>query len=261
MRTVSVDYKGKRYRFPIGSQNAEEAVKELQTQLCWTERLLVYCCYLNCEMASRAMSECVEVFLKRPDKYRQTTKKLTHGARVDLLNTIRVILLNSDKAFLENYSGNFCEEVQGMMDYLRNCIWQELRDAGVKEAQLYAYVNTAYVMLEYCVKSYDRLMNELKEKFGRDFYPLYIDFRPSKAFRKWSDMFTALFEKDSQECDLDLSDNEKCRNAFLLLDNKLLDYNTIINNIVKAYEELPEDKKTAEQDKIIANYVKKTQSA
>jgi hypothetical protein len=74
-------------------------------------------------------------------------------------------------------------------------------------------------------------------------------------------MFTSLFEKDSQEYQVDLSENEKCRNAFLLIDNKLLDYDTIINNIVKAYNELPEDKKTEEQDKIIENYVKKTQSA
>jgi len=261
MRTVSVDYKGKRYRFPIGNQNAEDAVKELQTQLGWVERLLVYCCYQNCEVASRAISECMEIFFNRTDVYRQKTKQLAHGARVDLMKTVSIILMNSDKEFLENYSGNFCEEVQGLVDYLRNCIYQELKAAGVKEALLYAYVNTAFVMLEYCVKSYDRLMNEFKEKFGRDFYLLYIDFRPTSAFKKWDEMFTALFEKDSQEYNVDLSENQKCRNAFLLIDNKLLDYDTIIKNIVKAYDELPDDKKTPEQDQIIENYVKKTQSA
>lgn len=261
MRTVLIDFKGKRYRFPIGGQNAEEAVAELQTQLDWTERLLVYCCYQNCEVASRAISECMEIFFNRPDIYRQKTKQLAHGARVDLIKTISLILQNSDKEFLENYSGNFCEETQGLVDYLRNCIYQELKAAGVKEAHLYAYVNTAFVMLEYCVKSYDRLMNELREKFGRDFHQLYIDFRPSSAFRKWDEMFTAIFRKDSQEYDVDLSDNEKCRNAFLLIDSKLLDYDTIIKNIVKAYNELPEDKKTEEQNLIIDNYVKKTKQA
>ena len=261
MRTVSVDYKGKRYRFSIGSENAEEAVKELQRQLEWAERLLFYCCYQNCEVASRAISECMEIFFKRPDVYRHTIKKLAHGSRVDLANTIKVILLNGDRELLENYSGNFCEEIQGLVDHMRDCIYQELISKGVKEAELYSHVNTAFVMLEYCVKSYDRLMKELKESFHRDFSELYVTFRPSSALKKWDMMFLKLFEKDKQEYEVDLTENQACKDAIIAIDERLLDYDTIVNNIVKAYDELPDEKKTKEQSKIVENYVQKAKSA
>ena len=129
----------------------QSAVEELKAQMSWSEKLLMYCCYVNCEVASRTITECMELFFKRTDLYRHQTKKLAKEARKSLKDTIDNILYHGDKEFLDNYSANFCEEIWPDIDKLRYSIEHELQKSKVKEAKLYAYVNTAFVMLSYFI--------------------------------------------------------------------------------------------------------------
>ena len=254
MRSVVINQNGKKYRFPIGAKGEKEAVTELQNQLTWSEKLLMYSCYVNTEVASRTITECMEEFFVRRDVYKHQTKKLANEARKSLYDTMNVILSHGDKEFLDNFSNNMCEEIWPNIDNLRNAIMFELDSVGVKESRLYAYVNTAFAMLEYCTRSYDKLMKELREKFNRDFSPIYTEFCPKDARYKWDLMFTKLFEKDMQDYDINLSASEKCQKAMTEIDDKLLDYDRIRNHVVEAYKELPDEKKTEELNKTILAY-------
>jgi len=241
MRSVVVNYNGRKYSFPIGLKNEQEAVKELQEQLRWSEKLLMYCCYVNCEVASTVISECFEVFYTRPDVFKHKIKRLAKEARKELNDTINIILRYGNRQLFENYSTNFCIDVEADCKAFRDSLKEELEAHNVKEAELYAHVNTSLVLLEYCINSYDTLMKELRGKFGRDFSPLYTMFCPKSALLKWNMMFTELFEKDKQESDVNLSECVKCQEALKAIDTKLLDYDRIEKNITAAYNELVEE--------------------
>ena len=251
MTNVVVRYNGRKFLFPTMEEDNEKAVRELKKQMEFSERILMYSCYLDCEVASRAITVCMEEFFCRPDIYRHKIKKLANEARKALYDTIQDILGHGDAEFLDNYSANFCEDLMPDIEKLRFAIEHEMNRAKIKEARLYSYVNTAFVMLQYCLRSYDKLMKELREKFGRDFSPLYVIFKPTKACALWDAMYGELFTRDKQDYEIDLNSSDMCRIAVDVIDHKLLNSDRIHDNIVRAYRELPDEKKTDEINRML----------
>lgn len=250
---LAINYRGRKYNFNVLESQPGEAIQKLRDEMHEAERLLMYACYMNCEVASRAISYCMEEFFKRKDIYRHEVKQLAKESRKALKETIDEILRHGDPEFLDNYSANFCEDIDGDLEKLRYAIEFEMQKKKIKEARLYSYVNVAFIMLQYCKRTYNTIMRELHEKYGHDFTELYVVFCPSAASSKWDIMFSKLFEKDKQTYTIDLNKSEMCKLAIEVIDHKLLDYKRIRQNIIKAYKELAEEKKIEGIDKLLAD--------
>lgn len=237
-KTLNVDYKGRKYKFLVKEDVAGEGAARLQEELNKTERLLTYACYVNCEVASRAITDCMNIFFERRDVYRHKVKQYANASRKALYKTICEILSNGDEEFLDNYSANFYDLIEGDVRTLRQTM--EKAFGTLKDAELLAHINLAYTLLRYCVMSYENLMRQMYERYGHDFSQLYAVYCPVAAKQQWEEL-TEIFVSTLPD-DVDLSTDDECQKAMEVIDDKLVNHDNINKMIIAAFRELPEEK-------------------
>lgn len=220
----------------------KEACENLKNAMSWTEKALVYSCYVNCEAAARTITLCMEEFFKRKDLYRNKVKMLANKSRAAMYKTLAGILSNGEEEYLDEYSNNFWLDIESDVEKLRLCVEKEMNDAGQPEARIFSFANVAYAMLQYTGITYRGVIEEIKNQYGYDFSELYKVFNPTEAFKLWDLMYEEL-AKRYKDFDIDLSNSKPCQEAMIVIDRKLLDTERISNYLMKAFEDISDESK------------------
>lgn len=220
----------------------KEACDNIKNAMTWTERALVYSCYVNCEVAARTMTLCMEEFFKRKDIYRHGVKMFANKSRAAMYKTLAKIYAKGEEEYLDEYATNFYLDIEKDIETLRQSVENEMKAANFPEARLFSFANVAYAMLEYTGITYRGVLQEVKNQFRYDFSRLYTDFNPTESFAFWDKMYIEL-EKRYKGYNIDLNSSTACREAMVVIDSKLLDTERINKYLIKAFEEISDEAK------------------
>lgn len=141
-----------------------------------------------------------------------------------------------------DYLDSVEDEIQPHIDRLRIAIKQALDKYNEPDSDIKSYVETARVIVEYSCKIYDMLLKKAKEKSGIDFNNLMRPARLTATLNNIDKVATRVC-KLNNVTDIDLNNDDNCRLAFRVIENKLTSEDFINRTGYEAITLNPESRK------------------
>lgn len=178
--------------------------KELEG-LKWTGKVIDFGMSLSIVAAANELY-CAEALLRQhPDLWKREVKQYSRAAAKaarDRESAIRIGM--KDSHFWDDYSDRVIDEAERDVRVFRNVLCVILSDSNVPDAELYAAIECARVLVEMCVHQYEEIMNRAKEKFNYDFTERFSSFYIRDVLYKWDKMCSILYR--GYEADLNRPD-------------------------------------------------------
>lgn len=185
------------------------------------------------EVARLAISDGIDA-IKRAGLYRQRTKQLCR-------ETFR-----RQEHYEAIHNSNFGDRLKMWLDYLDGtedeyrrhifnvymAVKMVLDRHKQKDTELKARLECGRICAELAVGQYDALMQDLKEKFGADYSPLFAEGRYDKPLHTWRQLCDLYVKTDDPNDFIDLNDDPNLRLAADVLARKLSD-SDVLNRIDK----------------------------
>ena len=185
------------------------------------------------EVARIAISDGIDA-IKQGGLYKQKTKQLCN-------ETFR-----RQEAYEARHNSNFGERLKLWLDYLDGtedeyrkhifnvymALKMTLDRHKQKNADLKAKLECGRICAELAVGQFDALMVDLKEKFGVDYSPLFIEGRYTNPLYTWKQVCDIYVKTDNPDDYIDLNNDANLRLAVDVLARKLSDYE-LLNRIGK----------------------------
>ena len=185
------------------------------------------------EVARIAISDAIDA-IKRAGLYRQKTKQLCN-------ETFR-----RQERYESIHNRNFDDRLKLWLDYLDGtedeyrrhifniymAVKQALDRHRQRDTELKARIECGRICAELAVGQYDALMQDLKEKFGADYSPLFIDGRYDGPLYTWKQLCDIYIKTDNPDEYINLNDDANLRLAADVLARKLSDAE-LLNRIGK----------------------------
>lgn len=139
----------------------------------------------------------IEDAIKKKDIFKHLVKKRWNEC---VLATKRIIgCFNddfSDDNFCYEYAATSYDNISGDIYKLRDLLAQKLNNLGIKQAGLYANAIMLYNLIMLSIKTYDFLMQDIKERYGINVAIIFSKFRNTEAEAKAFDLLCAILGKD-----------------------------------------------------------------
>ena len=185
------------------------------------------------EVARIAISDGIDA-IKRAGLYRQKTKQLCN-------ETFR-----RQEAYEAIHNQNFGDRLKLWLDYLDGtedeyrkhifniymAVKQALDRHRQRNTELKARIECGRICAELAVGQYDALMQDLKEKFGADYSPIFIRGRYDGPLHTWKQLCDIYVKTDDPADYINLNDDANLRLAADVLARKLSDAD-LLNRIGK----------------------------
>lgn len=185
------------------------------------------------EVARLAISDGIDA-VKRAGLYRQRTKQLCN-------ETFR-----RQERYENIHNQNFGDRLKMWLDYLDGtedeyrrhifnvymAVKQALDRHRQKDSELKARLECGRICAELAVGQYDALMADLRERFGADYSPIFIEGRYSGPLATWRQLCDIYVKTDDPQDFINLNDDANLRLAADILAKKLSDHD-VLNRIGK----------------------------
>lgn len=185
------------------------------------------------EVARIAISDAIDV-IKKQGLFRQKTKQLCN-------ETVR-----RQEAYEAKHNQDFGERLKLWLDYLDHtedeyrkhifniymAVKQLLDHHRQKDTELKARIECGYICAQLAVGQFDALMDDLKQKFGVDYSPLFQDGRYDKPLHTWKQLSAIYVKTDDPDDYINMNDDKNLRLAVDVLARKLND-GDVLNRLGK----------------------------
>lgn len=133
-------------------------------------------------------------FMEHKHLFRHEVKQLCKRAvRMSELRSVAIKSNMKSGSFWEDYSDAVIDAANNDVTVFRLALKKTLDDAKCKYSELYAYAECARVLLDMSVKYYDTIIDNAKQKYGKDCSSDFREYRVGDILQVWDEMCRRLF--------------------------------------------------------------------
>lgn len=175
-------------------------------------------------LAGSALIDAKNELYKRKDLWRHDVKFNAHNAEREYYKYERLHTSNFGEKYnlFLDYLSAIEDEFRKDVQILKMSMLQVLTKKNQSDAKLKADVETAWVLTRYACCVFDKIMEEAKVKTGFDYTPFFINGRLTSAFHYWDKVNQKICKADKGKGVIDFGDDENCKLAFRIIENKLM---------------------------------------
>ena len=161
----------------------------------WTARVVDFGVGLMVASAINEMYNTYALLVERKSLLKGRTKYCCNNAFKEARQTEYKIKENMcDKQFWLDYSDTVIDEAATDITLFRLSIKQTLDSGKISDSILLSYVETTRVMLFMSIEQYKSIMEQAKEKYGKDYSKVFMEYRLDKALYWWEQMCDILYK-------------------------------------------------------------------
>ena len=109
---------------------------------------------------------------------------------------------------------------------------------GIRQSEMLANIHVAKVLLDRAVKAYSEYFKSVNKQIGYDISPYMEVFRMDGVFKWWNEMSEYMTNKvDSTDLVINFNEDENCRLAVKVINDKLSDFGKLNDIIIDGLEE------------------------
>ena len=144
------------------------------------------------------------IMLRESPKFRHEIKNHAKQAmRAADRKESEILSIMASRQFYEDYSDKVIDLASNDITLFRTAMQEELRKAGIgsDDADLYAHVECARVLLNMCQLQFDEIIRQAQERWGRNYAMNFSEFTVTGIYRHW-DIVSEMTYKDAGFADL-----------------------------------------------------------
>jgi hypothetical protein len=109
---------------------------------------------------------------------------------------------------------------------------------GIAKSEMLANIHVARVLLDRAVKAYGEYFKSVNKQIGYDISPYMEIFRMDGVFKWWNEMSEYMTQKvDNTDLVINFNEDENCRLAVKVINDKLSDFGKLNDIIIDGLEE------------------------
>lgn len=132
-----------------------------------------------------------------------------------------------------------------LQDYISNDVYllkmsfkNYLDKFGIAQSEMLANIHVARVLLDRAVKAYSEYFKSVSKQIGYDISPYMEIFRIDGVFKWWNEMSECMTQKvDNTDLVINFTEDENCRLAVKVINDKLSDFGKLNDIIIDGLEE------------------------
>ena len=159
----------------------------------WTARIMDFGIGLGMVAAFNEIRSSY-AFLRESPLYRQQIKRDTNAVlRMVKAREAEVRSIMKSKAFWDDYSDTVIDEASNDVTLFRVAIKSVLDKGGFKDSNLVSYMETARVLLEMTEQHFDAVIEDAKERYGRNYYKEFCCYDTEPVRKAWEKVTDAVY--------------------------------------------------------------------
>lgn len=163
--------------------------------LLWIAKVLDFGVSLLVVSACNELRNAIVGLQARKDLYRNTVKQNANEALKASRIRERWILDNMvNKQFWEDYSGAVIDLANTDITRFKLAIKQTLDDARYMESNIISQIETARVLMDMSVKQWESVVEDAKNRYGRDFSKEFSEYNIKSVFLLWEKVCIILYK-------------------------------------------------------------------